>query len=502
VFAVKATMHFAADLRAALFRKVQGFSFGNIDRMETGQLITRLTNDVTQAQEVVSMLLRIMVRSPLLLVGSVIMAIWTSPQLASLFLVLIPIVVLAIIWVFQRSYPRFEIVQRSLDGLNTVMQENLAGVRVVRAFSRNAFERNRFHDANTTLMNNNIGAVRSTVIALPAMMIATSFGMVGAVWFGGHRVHNGQMEIGELIAFVTYLNQAMMGLMFFSQLVVRVSRGEASAERIRGVLDTQPDLLDPVAPLALTDIHGHLAFENVSMRYPLGDESVLKDISFSVEPGETLAILGATGSGKSTLVNLIPRFYDLEAGRITIDGVDISTVPQLDLREIVGISLQETVLFSGSIRDNIRYGRPSATDEEVVRAAVTAQADPFIRDLPDGYDSIVGQRGVNLSGGQKQRISIACALLKNPRILILDDSTSAVDVATEARIQSALAGFAQTRVIVAQRISSVVGADKIVIIEDGQKIAEGSHSELLETSPAYREIYESQLEQGVASHGL
>jgi ATP-binding cassette subfamily B protein len=500
VFAVKATMHFAADVRAALFRKVQQLSFGNLDRLETGQLITRLTNDVTQTQEVVSMLLRIMVRSPLLLIGSLIMAVITSPQLASLFLVLIPVVTLTIIWIFNRSYPRFEVVQRSLDELNTVMQENLAGVRVVRAFSRNAYEQDRFHESNSEFMENNIGAVRSTVIALPAMMIATSFGMVAAIWFGGHRVANGQMQIGDLIAFITYLTQAMIGLMFFSQLVVRVSRGEASAQRIREVLDSQPDLRDPATPTGLGEPEGRLVFDNVSMRYSEGDEPVLKDISFAVEPGETLAILGATGSGKSTLVNLIPRFYDVEQGRITIDGADIRDLPQQRIRELVGIALQESVLFTGTIRDNIRYGRPDASEEEVIAAARAAQADPFIRDLPDGYDSIVGQRGVNLSGGQKQRIAIARALLTSPKLLILDDSTSAVDVGTEARIQAELGRFPQTRVIVAQRISSVVGADKIIILEDGQVIGEGTHEELLASNPAYQEIHESQLQQGITAH--
>jgi ATP-binding cassette subfamily B protein len=501
ISAVRATMYFSADLREALFRKVQAMSFGNLDRLETGQLITRLTNDVTQVQEMSQMVLRIMVRIPLLLVGSVIMATITAPKLALIFLYVIPMIIIAIVFVFQKSYPKFEIVQKSLDRLNTVMQENLAGIRVVRAFSRNDFERDRFHGVNTELMENNIRAVRTTNIMFPAMILSSSAGMISSIWFGGNQVASGDLAIGDLIAFNTYALQAMFALMFFSQLVVRVTRGEASSVRIREVLDTVPDLADPAKPQAIASPKGELVFDHVTMSYVDGEAPVLNDISFRIEPGKTLAILGATGSGKSTLVNLIPRFYDIESGGIRIDGIDVRTLPQHRLREIVGIALQETVLFSGSIRDNIRYGRPTASDEEVIAAAKAAQAHPFIETLPQGYDSIVGQRGVNLSGGQKQRIAIARALLMQPTILILDDSTSAVDVATESRIQHELESVPHTRVIVAQRISSVLKADTILVLERGRIVAEGSHDDLLRTSDTYRDIYESQQTEGQAVHG-
>jgi ATP-binding cassette subfamily B protein len=501
-FAIRAAQHFGADLRSTLFGKVQQLSFGNLDRLETGQLITRLTNDVTQVTEVVGMVLRIMVRSPLMLVGSLILAFVTSPQLAILFVILVPVVAVTIVWVFNRSYPLFASVQRSLDRVNTVMQENLSGVRVVRAFARGEFEESRFGVANVSLTTDSVSAVRATIVAMPIMMLSTSGGMVAAVWLGGHRVANGQMQIGDLIAFLTYLTQAMMGLMFFSQLVVRVSRGEASSLRIREVLDSEPDLAVPSRPVSLNGAtRGKITFENVSLRYVDGEHDVLTQVNLAIEPGETVAILGATGSGKTSLVNLVPRFYDPSEGRILIDDIDVRELDPDSLYKTIGIALQETVLFSGTIRDNIRYGRPEASDDEVIDAAKTAQAHDFISGFPDGYDSIVGQRGVNLSGGQKQRIAIARALLTESPVLILDDSTSAVDVATEARIQTGLAGVTQTRLIVAQRISSVLGADKIVVLEDGRIVAEGTHGELLAASPIYQDIYESQLETGVAHHG-
>jgi len=501
-FGIRAAQHFGADLRATLFGKVQQLSFGNLDRLETGQLITRLTNDVTQVTEVVGMLLRIMVRSPLMLVGSLIMAFVTSPQLAGLFLILVPVVALTIAWVFNRSFPLFANVQRALDRVNTVMQENLSAVRVVRAFARTDFEQERFAGANDELTTSSVRAVRATIVALPIMMLSTSGGMVAAVWLGGHRVHNGDMQVGDLIAFLTYLTQAMMGLMFFSQLVVRVSRGEASSLRIREVLDSTPDLEWPESPVVLNgNTRGKVTFENVGLRYVNGEHDVLTNLNLTVEPGQRLAILGATGSGKTSLVNLVPRFYDTSEGRVLIDDIDVRSLDPESLHSVIGIALQETVLFSGTIRDNIRYGRPDATDEEVIEAAKTAQAHDFISGFPDGYDSIVGQRGVNLSGGQKQRIAIARALLMQSPILILDDSTSAVDVATEARIQAGLAEVQQTRIIVAQRISSALGADKIIVLDGGNIVAEGTHQELLASSPIYQDIYASQLENGVAHHG-
>jgi ATP-binding cassette subfamily B protein len=504
VFAILAGQSFGADLRGTLFRRVQALSFANLDRLETGALITRLTSDVTQVQELVMMVLRVMVRAPLLLVGSLLMAVLTSPQLALLFLALIPIVLAILRWVIVRAYPLFGQVQRRLDTLTTVMQENLAGVRVVKAFARTTHEAGRFRHANDALMDRNVAAVQVNAATMPLMMLTLNAGVVGAVWIGGVRVSAGSLQVGELIAFINYLMQTLMALMTVSMLVMRVSRAEASADRIEGVLTSEPAV--KAAPDALTTFapRGRVAFEDVTFSYSGDDhDPALAGISFVAEPGQTVAILGATGAGKSSLVNLIPRFYDVTAGRVTLDGVDVRAIDEVALRAAVGVALQESILFSGAIRDNIRYGRPEATEAEVIAAARVAQAHDFIMRLPMGYDAVVGQRGVNLSGGQKQRLAIARALLTRPAVLIFDDSTSAVDVATEARIQTALAelGQQQTRFIVAQRISTVLTADKILVLDNGRLVAAGTHNELLATNPLYREIYDSQLESGTVAHG-
>jgi ATP-binding cassette, subfamily B, multidrug efflux pump len=503
VFAILAGQYFGADVRAALFRKVQSLSFGNLDKLETGGLITRLTNDVTQVQEAVMMMLRIMVRAPLLLVGSLIMAILTSPSLALLFVGLLPIVAVALVIIINKTFPMYGEVQRRLDALNTVMQENLAGVRVVKAFARARHEFGRFRATNDRLMDQNILATRTSAITMPLMMLALNGGVVAALFIGGPWVRAGTLEVGQLVAFINYLMQALMNLMMVSMLVVRVSRAEASAVRINEVLESVPDVRDRDGARATFNPRGRVAFENVSFSYDGTDhDPVLKNVSFVAEPGQTVAILGATGSGKSSLLNLVPRFYDVTGGRVTIDGVDVRDVEQTALRGALGTALQESILFGGTIRDNIRYGCPDASDEQVEAAARMAQAHQFISGFPDGYDSVVGQRGVNLSGGQKQRIAIARALLTEGAVLLFDDSTSAVDVDTEARIQQALDKSAsQTQLIVAQRISTVLQADKIIVLDDGRVVAEGTHDELLRGSPIYREIYESQMESGVLSHG-
>jgi ATP-binding cassette subfamily B protein len=503
VFATWAAQGFGADLRTKLFEKVESLSFGNLDELQTGPLITRLTNDVGQVQDVVMMLLRIMVRVPLMLVGSTIMAIVTSPRLALIFLPLVPFVLTVLVWIIRRTYPLFAEVQRRLDTLNTTLQENLSGVRVVKAFARARYEKERFGKANQRLAEKNIEAGRLGATTMPIMMISLNVGVVATLWIGGVHVKAGDLEVGQVIAFVNYLGQTLFSLMMVSMLIMRLARSEASSERISEVLASEPRIQEAASPARVANVQGRIAFENVGFSYDGADgDPVLCDISFTAEPGETVAILGATGSGKSTLVQLIPRFYDVTKGRVTIDGIDVREMDQAELHRIAGIALQESVLFSGTILDNIRYGRPEATDEEVLAAARAAQADDFIRGLPDGYYTIIGQRGVNLSGGQKQRVAIARALLLQPRILILDDSTSAVDVRTEARIQEALAQehAGQTRVIVAQRISAVLNADQILVLEDGRLVAQGAHQELLESSPVYREIYESQMEQGVMSH--
>jgi ATP-binding cassette subfamily B protein len=504
VFAVLASQGFGVDLRATAFRRVQDLSFGNLDRLETGKLVTRLTNDVTQVTEVVMILLRVMWRVPLLLVGSLILAILTSPRLALIFVPLVPVVALAMVWIINRTFPMYGEVQRRLDQINTIVQENLAGVRVVKAFARALQEMQRFRRANDRLMDQNVAVVRTAAVTMPFMMLTLNLGVVAALWLGGGLVKTGGLEVGQLIAFVNYLMQTLMSLMMVSMLIVRVSRAEASAERIREVLDSQPEIRTRPDALAAFPTRGRVAFENVTFSYRGSEgDPALKNVSFVAEPGETVALLGATGAGKSTLVNLIPRFYDATEGRLTIGGVDVREIDERALRSRIAVSLQEAVLFSGTIRDNIRYGRPGASEDEVIDAAKAAEAHEFISRFPDGYDSVVGQRGVNLSGGQKQRLAIARALLTNPAVLILDDSTSAVDVETEARIQTALAHRRedQTRLVVAQRISTVLSADRILVLDDGEISAQGTHADLLATSPIYREIYGSQMAAGVLTHG-
>ncbi|MBI5296329.1 MAG: ABC transporter ATP-binding protein [Chloroflexi bacterium] len=500
IFAELTVQTFGADLRETLFRKVQTFSFGNLDELETGQLITRLTNDVTQVQEALLMILRILVRAPLLLIGSLIMAIITSPQLAFLPLVLMPIELAAVVWIVNKATPLFTIVQEKLDALNQVMQENLAGVRVVKAFVRARHENERFGTANTNLTDQSVRAMRTVAIMPAFMMLTMNLGIVAVLWFGGMRVTAGEMQMGQIIAFINYLMTTLFSLMMVSQLVIQLARAEASAKRIQEVLESQPKVQNQ--PNALTDFksQGRIAFENVTFNYNGADgDPVLKGVSFVAEPGQTVALLGTTGAGKSSLVHLIPRFYDVTSGCVTIDGRDVRDFDLATLRREIGIALQETVLFSGSIRDNIRYGRPDAPDEEVTAAAQAAQAHEFILSMSDGYDTVLGQRGVNLSGGQKQRIAIARALLLKPSILILDDSTSAVDVETETKIQTALETIMKNRTsfVIAQRISTVLNADKILVLDDGQIAAEGTHRELLANSPIYREIYDSQLGNGV-----
>lgn len=498
VFAIRAAQGFGADLRWSLFSKVQTLSFGNLDRLETGSLITRLTNDVTQLTDAVAMMLRIMVRAPLLFIGSLIMGTITSPKLALIFFVLLPVILVTVGWVFRKAFPLFKAVQARLDRINAVMQENLAGVRVVKAFARHDHESTRFGKANDDLRDTTLTAVKTIVTVLPVMMFTVNLGVVGALYFGGRMAIGGNLEIGQLLAFINYLTQSLFALMMVSMVTVRFTRAEASAERVNEVLDSTPDLVQPATPVRDFTPKGRVEFQNVTFRYDEDAEPVLKDVSFVAEAGSVLAILGTTGSGKSSLIGLIPRFYDVDEGRVLIDDVDVREIDETTLRETVAIALQESVLFSGTIRDNIRFGRPEATDDEVVRAARMAQADGFIRDLPEGYDATVGQRGVNLSGGQKQRLAIARALLNEAEILILDDSTSAVDVATEGRIQEALATVEQTCIIVAQRISAVVNADRILVLDDGRVVAEGTHEDLLRTSAVYRDIYESQVESGVA----
>ena len=510
-FSTLASQGFGTDLRDTLFTHVHSLSFGNFDQLETGGLVTRLTNDVSQLQQLVSMMLRIMIRAPLLIVGSLLMAILTSPRLALMFVVLVPVIGTILGWVINKAYPMFGDVQERLDDLNTVMQENLAGVRVVKAFVRGAYEITRFERVNDALMEITVRAARVVALAGPAMMTALRSGVVAAVYFGGIEVVADRLRIGQVIAFVYYLTRTSWALMFVSMLSMRVARAQASAERIQEVLDSTPAVQNRTGVRESLEPEGRVAFEDVTFCYTGdGNEPVLRQVSFRAEPGQTVAVLGATGSGKTTLVNLIPRFYDVNDGAVTIDGIDVRDVDKAALREHIGVALQEPVLFSGTIRDNIRYGRPEATEEEVIAAAQAAQAHEFITTFPYGYDSVLGQRGVNVSGGQKQRLAIARALLVKPKVLILDDSTSSVDVETEAKIQEALeelissrdglAGRLNTTFVIAQRISTVLNADKILVLDEGRIAAQGTHRELMASSAIYREIYDSQLGKGVTGY--
>lgn len=504
VFATIAGLGFGADIRGALFRKIQALSFGNLERLETGRLITRLTSDAEQVQEAALMFMRILVRAPLLVVGSLIMAVLTSPRLSLLIVAIAPVVVFTLLFISRRGHAFFLAVQDRLDRVNVVLQENLAGVRVVKAFVREAHERGRFARRNEDLMQAGIRASTLVASVMPIMMLLINLGVVGVIWFGGWQVHAGEARVGQLLAFISYLLQMLSSLMMVGMLVMRVAQADASAERILEVLNAEPEVRDDpqAAPRAVEP--GRVEFDNVWFSYDGdGAEPTLRGVSFTVEPGQTVAVVGATGSGKSTLVHLIPRFFDVDAGRVLVGGVDVREMRQEDLRRAVAVVLQETILFSGAIRDNIRYGRPEASDERVEEAARQAQAHEFISALPEGYDTLLGRRGVNLSGGQRQRLAIARALVCEPAVLIMDDCTSALDAATETRLTRALGGpsRAHTRIIVAQRVASVLAADQILVLDEGVITAAGTHRELLASSPVYRDIVRSQLGDPEDCHG-
>ena len=504
IYSVRVGLSVGADIRSALVRKVQTFSFGNLDRLQTGRLLVQATSDVNMVQMVVMMSLRILTRAPLWLLGSMVMLVTTSGQMALIVLGLLPLI-LAFIWFFAvKARPFFLRVQRRLDRLNQVMQESLEGMRVVKAFVRDEYERGRFGSANDEYMTESIHVMQFLAILTPGMFLLVNLGVAGVIWFGGNLSISGRLSTGEIVASVNYVTYTLFPLMMLGSMLAPLSAADASAERIWEVLDAEPDVQERPDAQPLPDVRGRVVFEDVRFSYDdAGGEPVLNGVNLAAEPGQRVAILGATGSGKSSLIHLIPRFYDVDGGRILVDDVDVRDAPLHDLRSQIGIALQESVLFSGTVRDNIRYGRPDATDEEVVAAAKAAQAHDFIVSLPGGYDSMVGQRGVNLSGGQKQRIAIARALLVEPSILVLDDSTSAVDVETEIEIEAALAERLtdSTTFIVAQRISTVLSADKIIVLDRGVVAAEGTHAELLAASPIYREIYESQLGDGVVNRG-
>ncbi len=499
IFAVRASKGFEADLRESLFKKIQTFSFGNLDDFTTGQLLTRLTSDINQIHMIVLMGLRMFTRAPLMFIGSVSIMFATNSQLASIMFVLLPLTIVLVAIFVRIVQPLFTKVQERLEYMNQVLQENLSGIRVVKSFVRRDHENQKFEGANVELYGTSLRVTQLLSVFFPIIMALLNLGTVAIIYYGGLQVFAGTASVGQIMAFINYLFSTMFPILMLSMMAGQVSAATASSRRIMQILDSEPEVQDKPDAIALDEMKGRVVFEDVAFSYrDDGGDPVLTDVSFTAEPGETVAILGSTGSGKSSLINLIPRFYDVSGGRVTIDGVDVRDLRMDDLRRHVGISLQEAVLFSGTIRDNIRYGLPDASDEEVIAAAKAAQAHEFITGFPEGYDTMVGQRGVNLSGGQKQRVAIARALLVRPTILILDDSTSAVDVETEALIEEALEELMKDRTsfVIAQRISTVLKADKIIVLDDGQVAAEGNHDTLMETSPIYREIYESQLGDG------
>jgi len=501
ILAARVSEGFAADLRSKAFENIQSFSFANLDKLQTGELLVRMTSDINIVKMAMMMAMRILFRAPLMLIGSLIMLIVISPKLALLLLALIP-AILIMIWIMStKARPLFRTVQERLEKVNTVMHENVAGVRLVKAFVRADHEKERFQDANEELMKISVKVHRMMSTIMPTMLLILNLGMVALLWFGGNMVIVGTLTTGQIIAFFNYLMMTTFPIILLARILPQYYAAMASIDRVNEVLETRATVVYSENTSA-NITKGQVTFENVSLDYD-GEENehmpVLQNINFTAEPGETVAILGATGSGKTSLINLIPRLYDPTEGRVLIDGADVRDLSQAELRLNISVALQNAILFSGTIADNIRFGRSEASDEEVIEAAKIAQAHEFIMGKVNGYKAEVGQRGSNFSGGQKQRLAIARALCVKPKVLILDDSTSSVDVETEAEIQIALVKLMQdlTSFVVAQRISTVLRADKIIVLQNGSIAAAGTHAELIESSPIYQSIFHSQLGDGV-----
>lgn len=495
VLASVVSQNFGTELRSDLFKKIQSLSFKNLDKFDRASLITRLTNDVTQVQIFVNGLMRIFVKSPLLAIGGLVMAIRLNLHLAVVLAVVVPIIACLIILNMRLGLPRFARVQKALDGVNGVMREYLSGVRVVKAFNRFDIEIGKFTKANEHFKYQSIAANRLMSVFSPAILLTVNLGIVAVLWIGGLGVEAGNIQVGHIIAFINYMTQISMSLMMISMVFNMYVRARASAGRIGEVFVQKDSISWNKESFSDSNEQGRIDFEQVSFAYEGSSEPVLKNINLTILPGETVGIIGSTGSGKSTLVGLIPRFYDTEGGTIKVDGVDIKHMNPKVLREKIAIVPQKNILFTGSVAENIRWGKEDATEDEVMAAAMTAGAHEFITAAPEGYQTLIGQGGVNFSGGQKQRISIARALVKKPEILILDDSTSAVDVTTEAGIKEALKTYANglTCLLIAQRITSIIDADKIVVLDRGEIVGAGTHSELMKECAVYQEIYHSQI---------
>ncbi len=496
-FSSHASVGFAAELRKGLFKKIQEFSFSNLDKFSSSSLTTRITNDVNILQEVIMMSLRLLIRAPLMLVFAVIIAIHINAGLALVIAVAIPVLSVSIYIILRRGLPFFEKMQKKLDKVNSVVQENLVNVRVVKSFMREDFENKKFGTANNELREMAIKASSMVVLIMPVMQLVMNISIVAIVWFGGIKIISGTFQVGQLMSFITYITQILMSLMMLSMTIMTFSRAEASSERILEVLDTEVDIVDsPTATEKNIPVKkGKVEFENVYFKYHTdSNEYVLKNINLIVNPGETIAIIGATGSAKTTLVELIPRLYDVTKGRILISGIDVRDYTIQNLRSDISLVLQQNELFSGTIKQNLKWGNPNASEDEIINAAKDAQAHDFIQSFPKQYETVLGQSGVNISGGQKQRLCIARAILRKPSILILDDSTSAVDTETESKIRTSFKNHLHetTIIIIAQRISSTQSADKIIVLDDGEIIGCGKHDELIKSNAVYQEIYYSQ----------
>ncbi len=499
VLSARTAQGVAYDLRNQLYARIQSLSFSYHDRAQTGQLLTRATSDVEMVHHFVGMGFIYLISSILMMVGSIALLVATDWQLALIMLVLVPLTFGVFAFFASKARPLFMLIQQRLADLNTVLQENLAGVRVVKAFAREPYEAQRYTQANQNLFDLNLVVGRLFATAMPLIFLIANLSLLSVYWIGGYQAIAGGLSVGRLVAFANYMMMAFFPMLMLGMIMAMISQAGASAERVFEILDAQSEVAEKPDAVELPAIEGRVVFEQVSFRYFGGGELVLKEVSFTAEPGQTVALLGATGSGKSTIINLIPRFYDVTEGRVTVDSYDVRDVTLDSLRQQVGIVLQETTLFSGTIRENIAFGRPEAQLEEIIAAAKAAEAHDFIMGFADGYESPVGERGVTLSGGEKQRIAIARALLLDPRILILDDATSSVDYETEFRIQQALERLMEGRTsfVIAQRIATVLNADQILVLERGEVVARGTHEELLDESPIYAEIYYSQLEGGI-----
>jgi len=491
----KTASGFGRIVRGKLFTRVESFSQHEFDTFGTSTLITRTTNDVTQVQMVTIMILRMMLSAPLTLVGGIIMALSLDRPLTLVLAVAVPVLILAIALIAKGAIPLFRLMQMKLDRLNLVLREGLTGIRVVRAFNRIEHERLRFQDANADLTNNAVRANRIMALLMPVLMLVMNLTSVAIIWFGSIRIDHGDMQVGSLIAFTQYAMQIMFALLMVSMMFVMIPRAAAAAVRINEVLDTAPEITDPADPSRADAERGFVEFSHVSFSYPGAEQPALSDITFSVRPGEVTAIIGGTGSGKSTLVNLIMRFYDVDSGAVLVDGVDIREMSQAVLRAKIGFVPQKTMLFTGSIADNLRYGRQDATEEEMRHAAATAQATEFIAAMQDGLGAWMAQGGSNVSGGQKQRLAIARALVRKPEIYLFDDSFSALDFKTDARLRAALKRETAdaTVLIVAQRVATVMDANRILVLDEGRIAGMGTHRELMRTCEIYQEIVSSQL---------